>query len=105
VELVFAVPRPTTIVTAGWLPTAAGLPRFVNVVPLLWAACGSSAAVTLGIRADLALAAAGVFLAVDTVRPEAPGRRAGRRRAQADGLQARRALPYPLFVHQPRRGL
>ena len=55
----FAVPCPTTIVTAGLLLTSAGTPRAVNVVPILWAVIGSSAAFVLGIRADLVLAVGG----------------------------------------------
>jgi hypothetical protein len=35
----FAVPRPTTLVTAALLLIASGAPRF-NVVPILWAAAG-----------------------------------------------------------------
>lgn len=72
----FAVPCPTTLVTAGWLLTSAGVPRFVNIVPLLWAAIGSSAALALGIQADLALVAAGALLAIDTLVPSALGAKA-----------------------------
>jgi hypothetical protein len=45
----------------------------VNIVPILWAVIGSSAAFVLGIRADLALAAAAALLALDTVVPSALG--------------------------------
>ncbi len=72
----FAVPCPTTLVTVGWLLTAGGVPRFVNIVPLLWAVVGSSAAFALGIQADLALVVAGALLAIDTLAPSALGARA-----------------------------
>lgn len=71
----FAVPCPTTLVTAGFLVTAAGAPRVVSVVPVLWALVGASAALSLGIRADLALAVAALVLAADAVAPSALGRR------------------------------
>jgi hypothetical protein len=71
----FAVPCPTALVTAGWLLAAEGVPRVVNVLPLLWAVVGSSAAFALGIRADLALVAAAALLTVDTVAPSLLGGR------------------------------
>ncbi len=71
----FAVPCPTTLVTAGFLLASTGAPRFINVAPVLWAAVGSSAAFALGVRADLALVPAGVLLAVDTLAPRALGAR------------------------------
>jgi len=69
----FAVPCPTTLVTAGLLLTAVSLPRWVNIVPILWAALGISAAFVLGIWADLALVLAGALLAVDTLAPHVFG--------------------------------
>ncbi len=71
----FAVPCPTTLVTAGFLVTSVDVPPWVNVLPILWAVIGSSAAFVLGIRADLALVVAGAMLAVDTVAPRALSRR------------------------------
>jgi Family of unknown function (DUF6064) len=71
----FAVPCPTTLLTAGWLLASVGVPRILNVVPLLWAVIGSSAAFALGIRADLALVVAAAVLAVDTVAPAILGSR------------------------------
>jgi hypothetical protein len=72
----FAVPCPTTLITAGLLLTAASLPRWVvNIVPILWAALGISAAFVLGIWADLALVVAGALLAVDTLAPHVFGAR------------------------------
>ena len=72
----FAVPCPTTTVTAGLLITSTGIPRALNVVPILWAIIGSSAAFVLGIRADLVLAVAAAVLALDTLLPSALGPRA-----------------------------
>jgi hypothetical protein len=71
----FAVPCPTVLVTAGWLLAAEEVPRVVNILPLLWAVIGSSAAFALGIRADLALVAAAALLTVDTVTPSLLGGR------------------------------
>ena len=76
----FAVPCPTTLVTAGWLIASARIPRVVSLVPMLWAIVGSSAAVTLGIRADLALVVAAAFLMLDVLAPSALGDRAARSR-------------------------
>jgi hypothetical protein len=73
----FAVPCPTTLVTAGVLLMSTGVPRFVNIVPVLWAVVGSSAAFFLGIRADLSLVVAGALLALDTLVPSALGEKAG----------------------------
>ena len=75
----FAVPCPTTLVTAGLLVTSVGVPRWVNVLPILWAVIGSSAAFVLGIRADLALMVAGLALLVDTLAPSALGSKSARR--------------------------
>lgn len=72
----FAVPCPTTLVTVGWLLASARVPRFVNIVPLLWAVIGSSAAFALGIQVDFALVAAGALLAIDTLVPFALGAKA-----------------------------
>jgi hypothetical protein len=72
----FAVPCPTTLITAGLLVTSVDVPRSSNILPILWAVVGSSAAFALGIRADLALVVAGLVLAVDTVAPSALGARA-----------------------------
>ncbi len=71
----FAVPCPTTLVTAGWLITSSGLPRWTPVIPLAWAVIGGSAAFALGIRADLALIVAAMALAVKML---VPGRAAAR---------------------------
>lgn len=74
----FAVPCPTALVTAGLLVASSGVPRFVNLLPVVWMAVGSSAAFVLGIRADMALVVAGVLLALDTAMPTALGKRAAR---------------------------
>jgi hypothetical protein len=58
----FGVPCPTTIFTLGLLLLAVPpVPRWVFVVPLLWAAIGSSAAFLLGVTEDLALLVAGAL--------------------------------------------
>jgi hypothetical protein len=67
----FAVPCPTTLVTAGWLLTSADVPRFVSLIPLIWAIVGGSAAFMLGIRADLALVAAAAVLVANILVPRA----------------------------------
>ncbi len=59
----FAVPCPTTILTAGVLLSApAQQARWAAVIPLLWAVVGGSAAFVLAIHADQALVFAGVVL-------------------------------------------
>jgi hypothetical protein len=74
---VFAVPCPTTLITAGLLLTVSGVPpRVVNILPILWAIVGSSAAFALDIRADLALVVAGLLLTIDTLASSVLGRRA-----------------------------
>ncbi len=74
----FAIPCPTTLVTAGLLLISARVPRLVYVVPILWAATGGSAAFVLGIRADLALPVAGALLVIDAIAPSVLGARATR---------------------------
>jgi hypothetical protein len=69
----FAVPCPTTLVTAGFLVATVGTPRSTSVVPVLWAIVGTSAAFTLGIRADLALAVAAAVLVLDSLVPTVLG--------------------------------
>jgi hypothetical protein len=57
----FGLPCPTTIFTLGLLLFAAQpVPRWVLIVPLMWAVVGSVAAFRLGVFEDLALLAAGV---------------------------------------------
>ena len=71
----FGVPCPTTILTAGLLLL---LPRtearLLSVIPVAWAAIGGSAAFLLGIRADLALVAAGGLLLSHLVPGGPPAR-------------------------------
>jgi hypothetical protein len=71
----FAVPCPTTLITAGLLVASRQVPRFVRIVPIVWAVIGSTAAFALGIRADLALVVAGGVLAIDTLWPSVLGPR------------------------------
>jgi hypothetical protein len=63
----FGIPCPTTLVTVGWLVAARALPATLTVVPVAWAAIGSTAAFELGIYADLALIPAATVLAVDGI--------------------------------------
>ena len=65
----FAVPCPTTLVTAGVLLASTSTPRWANIIPVLWAFVGASAAFALGIRADLMLVVAGLGLAIATQMP------------------------------------
>lgn len=71
----FAVPCPTTLITAGFFVAAVGVPRVAVVVPVLWALVGGSAAFALGIRADSALIVAAGLLVLDEVAPSVMGRR------------------------------
>lgn len=70
---IFAVPCPTTLLTAGFPLTASGLPRLAYVVPSFWAAVGASAALALEVPADWALIPAGLLLVLDSVAPSALG--------------------------------
>jgi hypothetical protein len=72
---VFAVPCPTTLLTAGFLLAASKPVRASSIVPMLWAGIGFSAAFVLGVRADLALGVAGALLVVDVVAPSTLGAR------------------------------
>ena len=71
----FAVPCPTALITAGFLVTSSEMVRVINIVPVLWAIIGSSAAFALGIRADLVLVVAGSLLGLDTLIPSMLGPR------------------------------
>ncbi len=64
----FAVPCPTALVTAGLLLMYAHIPWGVKVIPILWAVVASSAAIFLGVWADLALVVAAVALMADMIR-------------------------------------
>jgi len=57
----FGLPCPTTIFTIGALLLASRPPRYVAVIPLLWAAIGFLAAVSLGVTEDTALLVAGLI--------------------------------------------
>jgi Family of unknown function (DUF6064) len=68
----FAVPCPTTILTAGaLLQLSRKEARVLGIVPILWAAIGGSAAFLLGIKADFALPVSGVVLAAYLATPGA----------------------------------
>ena len=60
-----AVPCPTTLVTSGVLIGTTRRARVVAVVPVPWATVGTSAALVLGITADVALIVAALAMAAD----------------------------------------
>ena len=64
----FGVPCPTTIFTAGLLLLAKEASWRLSLVPVIWSVIGGSAAFLLGVRADYALPAAGLALAIDAIR-------------------------------------
>jgi len=69
----FGAPCPVTIATFGVLWLSAPIARrYLLVAPLLWAAVGSSAAFTLGVREDLGLAVAGLSGLVLVLRRASP---------------------------------
>jgi hypothetical protein len=71
----FGVPCPTALLTVGLLVSTRSLVgRLLLVVPVLWCIVGSSAALLLGIRADLALALAAVAGLVHLFLPRAQSR-------------------------------
>ncbi len=64
----FGVPCPTTIFTAGVLMLATPRSWRLSTVPVIWSAIGGSAALLLGVHADVALPMAGMALAIFSVR-------------------------------------
>jgi hypothetical protein len=67
----FAVPCPTTIVTAGLLLACVPRPPIlIFVIPTIWCLIGTSAAFLLGIPADWALAIAAAALIIRTTAPD-----------------------------------
>lgn len=67
------LPCPTTIFTIGILLFAqAPAPRAVFVIPVLWSAIGSLAALELGMTQDLALSVAGIIGLVAALRVRGP---------------------------------
>ena len=72
----FGLPCPTTILTLGLLLLAApSRPRVLFVIPLLWTAVGTSAAVQLGMFEDFGLLVAGVVTLIVLLVPALPHRR------------------------------
>jgi hypothetical protein len=68
-------PCPTTLFTIGLLMLMRGrLVKWLAVIPLVWAVIGTSAAILLGIREDLGLAAAGMALLIVLVMDFRTGR-------------------------------
>jgi Family of unknown function (DUF6064) len=69
----FGLPCPTTILTGGLLLIASPRSRMLTIVPMIWSVIGGSAAILLGVTADLALSITGVALAVfELQRSETP---------------------------------
>ena len=59
----FGVPCPTTLLTLGFLLAVdAPWPRAIAVIPVVWSAIAGSAAIQLGVRADLMLWVGGLAL-------------------------------------------
>ncbi len=70
----FGVPCPTTILTAGFLVvTTPSFPRWLCVIPIVWAGVGGSAAFVLEVRADMMLVVAGLVLLVRLFAPKLLG--------------------------------
>ena len=68
----FGLPCPTTILTFGLLAWAAApVPRLLLAIPVGWAVVGTSAALQLGMREDLALPVAAVVGTLAARRPRA----------------------------------
>lgn len=66
----FAVPCPTTLLTAGCLLMAPpGQLRALAVIPILWSLIAGSAALVLGVTPDLMLLVAGGLLVIYVVAP------------------------------------
>jgi uncharacterized protein DUF6064 len=65
----FGVPCPTTLLTLGFLFAAdPPWPRAIAVIPVLWSLVAGSAAILLGVRADLMLWVAGLALGASVLR-------------------------------------
>jgi hypothetical protein len=65
----FGLPCPTTIFTLGVLLLLAAPPRRLFVVPLIWAAIGTSAALRLGVPEDYGLIVAALVALPFVLRP------------------------------------
>jgi hypothetical protein len=67
----YGVPCPTTLLTIGFLfAVDPPLPRSITIIPIVWAGVAGSAAVLLGVRADLMLWVAGIALAGYVLTPK-----------------------------------
>jgi hypothetical protein len=66
----FAVPCPTTILTAGLLLTAERPPWILLIVPALWSVVATSATVLFDVWADFMLLPAAVFLVAFAIREQ-----------------------------------
>ena len=66
----FGVPCPVTLLTIGFLfAVDPPLPRTIAIIPILWAFVAGSAAVSLGVHADLMLWIAGAALLTHVLMP------------------------------------
>jgi hypothetical protein len=68
----FGLPCPTTIFTAGVLMLATPRSWSLATIPVIWAAIGGSAALLLGVHADVALPISGTALAMFCTRRTIP---------------------------------
>ncbi len=60
----FGLPCPTTILTFGFFLLAIGLPKYLLIIPLIWSAIGSFAALALCVAEDISLMIAGIVTLV-----------------------------------------
>ena len=66
----FGVPCPTTLLTIGWFFAAdPPWPKTIALIPIGWAFVGGSAAILLGVRADLMLWIAGIAFTASMLVP------------------------------------
>lgn len=63
----FGVPCPTTVLTIGFLIAVSTQSFLLSAIPIAWSVVGGSGAWLFGVRADIALPAAGVLLVVDLI--------------------------------------
>jgi hypothetical protein len=99
-------PCPLVIFTFGMLLLSErSLPKYLTIIPLLWALVGSSAAVALGVREDFSLLVSGVLATTALVlrRRQVPtsAERTGTSAATAEQLSPR-AIPSPYRATQSR---
>jgi hypothetical protein len=87
----FGVPCPTTILTAGLLVTSTRSQiRLLGMIPVMWAAVGSFAALAFGIQADYALPLTGLLLVIRMIVPDARRSESTTEQALAHGRDSAR---------------